>query len=170
MSPSSRAASALGALLASNYARQLAHGRGDHGRRCWHRRHSDDRRGFDHHRRLGVLTQLGVVAGADAALAPDPSEPRSRLLGCATAHAPSSRSSRTQRGVCGLCVYGVHFCNLFAVGRKAQSASARPHRTHSPRPAFSGKEPPAGAVHPAQRLGRARGAIRRPVIGTQVGF
>ena len=62
------------------------------------------------------------------------------------------------------------FCNLLAVGRKAQSASARPLRTHSPRPAFSGQEPPAGAAHPAQRLGRARGGIRRPVSGTQVGF
>ena len=31
------------------------------------------------------------------------------LLGCATAHAPSARSSRTQRGVYGCCVFVAWF-------------------------------------------------------------
>ena len=147
MSPSSRAASALGALLASNYARQLAYGRGDHGRRCWHRRHSDDRRGFDHHRRLGVLTQLGV-ADADAALAPGPSEPLSPPGLRDGTCAELSQLANAARCLRVLCVCGVNFVFFSPSGAKHKApARARTAHTAHGRPSVA-KSPPLGQPTP----------------------
>ena len=131
--------------------RRPAHGRGGRGCRCRHRRISDDRRNFDHRRRLGVLMQLGV-ADADAALAPGPSEPLSPPGLRDGTCAERSQLANAARCLRVLCVCGVIFVILSPSGAKHKApARARTAQTAHGRPSVQpsvAKSPPPGQPTP----------------------
>ena len=145
---SSRASPALGALLARRHVRRPAHGRGGRGCRCRHRRVSDDRRNFDHRRRLGVVIQLGV-AGADA---PGPSEPLSPPGLRDGTCAELSQLANAARCLRVLCVCGVNFviCSPSGAKHKAPARARSAHTAHG-RPSVA-KSPPPGQPTPPKDL------------------